>query len=73
MSISMVQTAPQGELQRLLEFATDFGRQRQPYVEVLQKPNRKLDYRTGASTIQGRYSFEEYPALAVGVYVDVSY
>jgi hypothetical protein len=75
MSVALVQSAPQGELQRLLEFANNFGRERQPYLEVLQKPTRKLDYRTGtpANSLERRYLFEEYPALALGVYIDVYY
>jgi hypothetical protein len=75
MSISLVQSVPQGELQQLLELASNFRSFRQPYVEVLPKTNRKLDYRTGASTsaMEASYLYEEFPALAIGVHVDVSY
>jgi hypothetical protein len=73
MSISLVQATPQGELQRLMDFAVNFSRDRQPYAAVLLKPNRKRDYRTGtpAISLNRRYSLDEYPALAIGIYVDL--
>ena len=75
MSIALVQSVPQGELQQLLELASNFHSTRQAYVEVLPKTNRKLDYRTGASVsaLEASYMYDEYPALAIGVHVDVSY
>jgi hypothetical protein len=75
MSVSLVQSVPSGELQQLLELSTTFRSARQPYVEVLPRPNRKLDYRTGTSVsaLEASYLYDEYPALAIGVHVDVSY
>jgi hypothetical protein len=75
MGISLVQAAPQGELQRLMELASDFRSYRQQYVEVLPRTIRKLNYRVGASAsaLGMSYLLDEFPALAVGLHVDVSY
>jgi hypothetical protein len=75
MNFPLVQSVPQGELQQLLELATNYRTDRQPYMEVLPKLSRKLNYRTGVPplSLDRNYSFDEYPALAIGVYLDVSF